>query len=96
MSGGEGSDASQGRTRREVVRRPGGRGVTVPGIKSLERPAAVLAVDGFRDAATAKETLLVGLSRARDQLVVCGNPELLRLVGGRQLLRKLRAGQERS
>jgi hypothetical protein len=69
---------------------------TVPGFKGLERPAIVLAVDGFRDAATAKETLLVGLSRARDQLVVCGDPDLLRQVGGKQLLKKLRAGQARS
>ena len=56
----------------------------------------MLAVDGFRDAATAKETLLVGLSRARDQLVVCGDPDLLRQVGGKQLVKKLRAGEAHS
>lgn len=49
----------------------------------------MLAVDGFRDAATAKETLLVGMSRARDQLVVCGDPEELRRVGGKRLAKKL-------
>lgn len=62
---------------------------TVPGFKGLERPAVVVAVDGFRDEATARETLLVGLSRARDQLVVCGDPELLRRVGGKQLMKRL-------
>ncbi len=62
---------------------------TVPGFKGLERPAIVLAVDGFRDDATARETLLVGMSRARDQLVVCGDPEVLRRVGGKELVKKL-------
>ena len=51
---------------------------TVAGFKGLERPAVVLAVDGFRDPATARETLLVGMSRARDQLVVCGDPQQIR------------------
>ena len=62
---------------------------TVPGFKGLERPAIVLAVDGFRDEATARETLLVGMSRARDQLVVCGDSEVLRRVGGKELVKKL-------
>lgn len=65
---------------------------TVPGFKGLERPAIVLAVDGFRDDATARETLLVGLSRARDQLVVCGDPEVLRRVGGKELVKRLQRG----
>lgn len=63
---------------------------TVPGFKGLERPAIVLAVDGFRDEAIARETLLVGMSRARDQLVVCGDPEEIRKAGGKELLKKLR------
>lgn len=62
---------------------------TVPGFKGLERPAIVLAVDGFRDEAIARETLLVGMSRARDQLVVCGDPEEIRKAGGKELLKKL-------
>jgi hypothetical protein len=65
---------------------------TVPGFKGLERPAIVLAVDGFRDDATARETLLVGLSRARDQLVVCGDPEVLTRVGGKELVKRLERG----
>ncbi len=55
---------------------------TVAGFKGLERPAVVLAVDGFRDPATARETLYVGLSRARDLLVVVADPATLRGVGG--------------
>lgn len=45
---------------------------TVLGSKGLERPAVVLAVNGFADAGTARPMLYVGMSRARDLLVVCG------------------------
>lgn len=55
---------------------------TVAAFKGLERPAVVLAVDGFRDDATAREVLYVGLSRARDMLVVVGDPAVIRRVGG--------------
>ena len=54
--------------------------------------AVVLAIDGFRDDATARETLLVGMSRARDQLVVCGDPDELRRVGGKEMAKKLTRG----
>ena len=54
----------------------------VLGFKGLERPAVVLAVNGFRDEERAREMLYVGLSRARDLLVVCGDLELIRRVGG--------------
>lgn len=53
---------------------------TVLGFKGLERPAVVLAVDGFRDPARARELLYVGMSRARDVLVVCGAPQDLAVV----------------
>jgi ATP-dependent exoDNAse (exonuclease V) beta subunit len=36
-----------------------------------------------------RERLYVGLSRARDQLVVCGDPEFVREVGGPDLARRL-------
>ncbi len=65
---------------------------TVAGFKGLERPAVVLAVDGFRTAEIARKTLLVGLSRARDLLVVCGDPDLLTEVGGKELVKRLRQG----
>jgi hypothetical protein len=62
---------------------------TVAGFKGLERPAVVLAVDGFRDPATARETLYVGLSRARDLLVVVADPETLRAVGGDEVAKRV-------
>jgi hypothetical protein len=62
---------------------------TVPGFKGLERPAVVLAVDGFREPETARETLVVGMSRARDLLVVCGDPVMLRQVGGKAFAKRL-------
>ncbi|MGB7982795.1 MAG: ATP-binding domain-containing protein [Candidatus Nanopelagicales bacterium] len=55
---------------------------TVAAFKGLERPAVVLAIDGFLDPATARDILYVGLSRASDLLVVCGDPEMIRRVGG--------------
>ena len=62
----------------------------VLGFKGLERPAVVLAVNGFgaRDE-RAREKLYVGLSRARDLLVVCGDPEQIRAVGGQGVLTRL-------
>jgi ATP-dependent exoDNAse (exonuclease V) alpha subunit len=36
-----------------------------------------------------RERLYVGLSRARDQLVVCGDPDFMRAVGGADLARRL-------
>lgn len=44
----------------------------VLGFKGLERPVVVLAANGVRDPARAREMLYVGLSRARTQLLVCG------------------------
>ncbi len=35
------------------------------------------------------ERLYVGLSRAREQLVVCGDPEFVRRVGGPEVARRL-------
>jgi UvrD-like helicase C-terminal domain/AAA domain len=61
----------------------------VLGFKGLERPAVVLAVNGFRDEARAREMLYVGLSRARDLLVVCGDMDLIRRVGGDAVARRL-------
>jgi Nuclease-related domain/UvrD-like helicase C-terminal domain len=54
----------------------------VLGFKGLERPVVVLAVNGFREVARAREMLYVGLSRARTLLVVCGDPDLITDVGG--------------
>jgi Nuclease-related domain/UvrD-like helicase C-terminal domain len=61
----------------------------VLGFKGLERPAVVLAVNGFREVERAREMLYVGMSRARDLLVVCGDPTLLREHAGEGVMRRL-------
>jgi len=67
---------------------------TSSGSKGLERQVVVLAVDGFRDPARAKEMLYVGLSRARTQLVVVGDLEQVRTVGGDGVAKRLSAAEQ--
>ena len=47
---------------------------TVQSFKGLERPAVVLAVNGFNFDAVEREILNVGMSRARSLLVVVADP----------------------
>lgn len=61
----------------------------VLGFKGLERPAVVLAVNGFRDEERAREMLYVGLSRARDLLVVCGDIAMIKRIGGDGVVSRL-------
>ena len=61
----------------------------VLGFKGLERRAVVLVVNEESAFERSRERLYVGLSRARDQLVVCGDPAFLRAVGGPDLARRL-------
>ena len=61
----------------------------VLGFKGLERRAVVLVVNEASAFERSRERLYVGLSRARDQLVVCGDPGFLREVGGPDLARRL-------
>ncbi len=61
----------------------------VLGFKGLERRAVVLAVNESGNRDRARERLYVGLSRARDQLVVCGDPDLVRQIGGEQVAAQL-------
>jgi len=61
----------------------------VMGFKGLERPAIVLAVNEAPNRDRAKERLYVGLSRARDLLIVCGDQQHLEDVGGPSLLKKI-------
>lgn len=61
----------------------------VLGFKGLERPAVVLAINGFRDEERAREMLYVGLSRARDLLVVCGDMDMIKRVGGDGVVNQL-------
>jgi hypothetical protein len=59
----------------------------VLGFKGLERRAVVLALNERAPSERSRERLYVGLSRARDQLVVCGDPAFVAEVGGRAVLR---------
>lgn len=62
----------------------------VLGFKGLERPAMILALNEREPVERSRERLYVGLSRARDQLVVCGDPVFVAQVGGDAGLRQLR------
>jgi len=64
----------------------------VLGFKGLERRVVVLSLNEKQPSERSRERLYVGLSRARDQLVVCGDPDFIRTVGGELLLRRLGAG----
>jgi hypothetical protein len=62
----------------------------VLGFKGLERRAVVLVVNEESAVDRSRERLYVGLSRARDQLVVCGDPDFIREVGGAELAQRLK------
>jgi hypothetical protein len=55
---------------------------TVSGFKGLERPVVVLAVDGFHDAEDFDDFLYVGLTRARDKLVIIGTKGIKKKIWG--------------
>jgi hypothetical protein len=48
---------------------------TVGGFKGLERPVVILAVDGFHNAEEFNDFVYVGLTRARDKLVIVGSKD---------------------
>ncbi len=58
------------------------------GFKGLERPVIVLAVDGFHEG-VAREVMYTGLSRARDELIVCGDRAQIRDAVGKEVARRL-------
>lgn len=62
----------------------------VLGFKGLERSAVVLAANFKPDDDRQKEKLYVGLSRARDELIVCGNRKQIRAIAGNAVLEKMR------
>jgi len=51
---------------------------TVGGFKGLERPVVVLAIDGFHDGTDRNDVLYVGMSRARDKLVVVADHAIIK------------------
>jgi superfamily I DNA/RNA helicase len=53
---------------------------TSNGFKGLERSAIVLAIDGFHDPSKREDVLYVGMTRARDRLVVVGTKENLSFI----------------
>jgi hypothetical protein len=61
----------------------------VLGFKGLERRVVVLALNETEMRERSRERLYVGLSRARDKLVVCGDPAYVEKVGGTDVLRRL-------
>ena len=60
----------------------------VLGCKGLERRAVVLCVNA-KSTDRAREMLYVGMSRATDQLVVVGDPDFIRDIGGSQVASRL-------
>jgi hypothetical protein len=57
--------------------------------KGLERPAVVLAVNGFRQPERSRQMLYTGLSRARSLLVIVGPRALVEQTGGEGVRRRL-------
>jgi len=61
----------------------------VLGCKGLERRAVVLCVNEKVRRDRSRERLYVGLSRATDQLVVVGDPDVIREIGGDDVAARL-------
>ena len=61
----------------------------VLGCKGLERPAVVLCVNESTVRDRSREKLYVGMSRATDQLIVVGDPALVREIGGPSVAARL-------
>jgi hypothetical protein len=62
----------------------------VLGFKGLERRAVVLVLNEKEIGERSRERLYVGLSLARDQLVVCGSSDMICELGGHRVLRFVR------
>lgn len=68
---------------------------TVAGFKGLERPVVVLAVDGFHDGIDPRSVMYAGMSRARDLLVIVGEPSVVEAAVGEKVMRRLKRGSTR-
>ncbi|QBR92274.1 ATP-binding domain-containing protein [Nocardioides euryhalodurans] len=64
----------------------------VLGCKGLERPAVVLCVNEQGAVDRSREKLYVGMSRATDQLIVVGDPDVVREIGGPAVAERLGLG----
>ena len=58
---------------------------TVGGFKGLERPVVVLAINGFHNSEDFEDFLYVGLTRARDKLIVVGSNQVCNTIRSRSL-----------
>ena len=61
----------------------------VLGCKGLERQAVVLCINEDKATDRSRERLYVGLSRATDQLIVVGDPDVVAQMGGAEVARRL-------
>ena len=61
----------------------------VLGCKGLERRAVVLCINEDKATDRSRERLYVGLSRATDQLIVVGDPDVVAQMGGAEVARRL-------
>ena len=61
----------------------------VLGCKGLERRVVVLCVNESKPRERARERLYVGMSRATDVLVVVGDPDVVREMGGEAVGKQL-------
>lgn len=61
----------------------------VTGIKGLERPVIVVAINGWKEPEKAREFLYVAVTRARDLLIICGDSDEIRRIGGEDFIAKL-------
>lgn len=61
----------------------------VLGCKGLERPAVVLCLNELAGRGRSREKLYVGMSRATDHLIVVGEPDVVRQIGGPEVAKRL-------
>ena len=61
----------------------------VLGSKGLERACVALCLNESGERDRARERLYVGMSRATDVLVVVGDPDVVRRVGGDEVAKRL-------
>ena len=66
---------------------------TVSGFKGLDRPAVVIAINGFHEEIDPRDVLYTALSRALDLAVIAGELDQLEQVLGAKHLRRMERRQ---